>query len=314
MDAITNHEEQALARLPDDSRNEVEEALVRWWALRIQDLDNVAMELFTNRTIDTAVGAQLDGLGAIVGEQRGARDDDSYRLRIRVRILLNLSSGRADELLRILRMVTDRVLTLGEEPPGAISIAVSGGPAELVDDLFAVALEAKAAGVRLFLRHQDGADADRFTFQGGTGKGFGAVLPDTIAAAVPDGENVGNFNPTLYLDGFGAIQWDYEIEITVTAAYFSDPPDNTMYVVEFYARLGPHEFPLLYYFIQDINWSGDTWAVALQNYPGGVTYAGVSIYFEGNNADEIYADDSWTCQVTTAHEVRGGNFINVQAG
>lgn len=319
MEQITNNEEQALARLPEDSRNEIEDALVRYWAIRMQELDAVAAQLFGERSIETAVGEQLDGLGAIVGEARGGRDDDSYRIRIRARILLNLSSGRADEILRILRLVTPLVLTLTDETPGAVSIAVTGGPAELPDDLFAVAVEAKAAGIRMFLVYDSGTDAERFTFKGGVGKGFPSSFPDMLGPVVQLDEAMEAPPPVLYNPGPGfpsaTFVADYEIVIQVNDSYYLDPPDNTIWAVDFSVQLRP-EWAFLgpYYFTQLIDYAPDYFSVELL-LPDTITPAGIAITFDMNNADTVHGGlDLWGCSATMAHAEVGGRLVNVRAG
>jgi hypothetical protein len=59
-------------------------------------LDDVLADLDalkTQRWIDTAIGAQLDGCGSIVGETRKGRGDDEYRAAIKFRVFVNVSTG-----------------------------------------------------------------------------------------------------------------------------------------------------------------------------------------------------------------------------
>ena len=51
-------------------------AIVAAIVSQLTTLENVADSLMSDRWIDTAIGAQLDGCGYIVGEQRSGRDDD----------------------------------------------------------------------------------------------------------------------------------------------------------------------------------------------------------------------------------------------
>lgn len=59
-----------------------------------------ADSLNAERWIDTAIGAQLDGCGAIVGESRAGRNDDAYRAAIRFRVFVNISQGTPEALIR----------------------------------------------------------------------------------------------------------------------------------------------------------------------------------------------------------------------
>lgn len=82
-------------------------ALTTAYIEQIQDLEDAFYQLITDRTIETAVGTQLDGIGSIVGEDREGRDDSDYRLAIRVRILLNLTDGTIEQVIEILHLATE---------------------------------------------------------------------------------------------------------------------------------------------------------------------------------------------------------------
>lgn len=58
------------------------EALLKAIAAQVQHLEDVATDLRENRWLDSAEGAQLDGLGRILGLPRGAWDDEQYRARL----------------------------------------------------------------------------------------------------------------------------------------------------------------------------------------------------------------------------------------
>jgi hypothetical protein len=63
--------------------------------------------LKTERWIDTAIGTQLDGCGAIVGELRAGRDDDAYRAAIKFRVFVNVSQGTPGALINGLQYLID---------------------------------------------------------------------------------------------------------------------------------------------------------------------------------------------------------------
>lgn len=63
--------------------------------------------LVAERWIDTAIGKQLDGCGAIVGEARQGRGDDAYRVAIKFRVFVNISKGTPTDLIRGLKFLTD---------------------------------------------------------------------------------------------------------------------------------------------------------------------------------------------------------------
>jgi len=60
----------------------------------------------TERWIDTAIGAQLDGCGYIVGETRQGRDDDTYREAILFRVFVNVSKGTPKDVSYALKYIT----------------------------------------------------------------------------------------------------------------------------------------------------------------------------------------------------------------
>lgn len=71
----------------------------------LQDIENSLFELSKNRSLNSATGFYLDGIGAIIGEVRNYRNDDDYRLAILIRIISNNGGGTADEILIILSSI-----------------------------------------------------------------------------------------------------------------------------------------------------------------------------------------------------------------
>lgn len=63
-------------------------------------------QLKNERSIDTAIGLQLDKVGEIVGESRNGRDDETYRQYIRFRVFVNISKGRPHDISYATRFVT----------------------------------------------------------------------------------------------------------------------------------------------------------------------------------------------------------------
>lgn len=63
-------------------------------------------DLKSGRWIDNAIGAQLDGAGYIVGEDRKGREDEAYREAIKFRAFLNVSQGTPNDLIYGLRYLT----------------------------------------------------------------------------------------------------------------------------------------------------------------------------------------------------------------
>lgn len=157
-----DHEELGLARLIWQYRGS-QPRLQAWLAAyleQIQSLEDVAIQVMTDRWPLTAIGVQLDTLGKIVGQSRGTLTDDQYRLFILARILVNKSKGRAAELGDILTILGFPTIDIWEHYPGEIHVSVAGADfGELVVELLA---DAKAGGVLLRFTFSDEDEDDVF--------------------------------------------------------------------------------------------------------------------------------------------------------
>lgn len=70
----------------------------------LQVVENVFFDVIRARLLGHATGTQLDAIGRLVGEDRlGRLDDEVYRKAIRLRITVNGSSGRPEDLIKITR-------------------------------------------------------------------------------------------------------------------------------------------------------------------------------------------------------------------
>lgn len=81
-------------------------ALVAAMVGPLTDIETESEALRTERWIDTAIGVQLDGCGAIVGEARLGRTDDEYRRAIKYRVFVNTSTGTPRDVIYGLRYLT----------------------------------------------------------------------------------------------------------------------------------------------------------------------------------------------------------------
>lgn len=122
------------------------EALVSAWAQQSQDVETAAFGLLTLTTLANAEGPQLDGLGAIVGVERGGKNDTDYRTRIAAQILINNSSGTIEQLLEIAVTMGATTVTLNEVPPAKIEL-VGGVSLDNGGEIAAAIQAARAAGV-----------------------------------------------------------------------------------------------------------------------------------------------------------------------
>lgn len=173
---ISDHVARAQARLLQQYKDKPGVgALIAALAGRAQVIENVLWGLLTQRSIATSVGAQLDGLGKLVGLSRasvpGGVSDAVYRKWIQAQVLLNRSNGTIPDLDAIFSFVCDvgTVIQVVEFAPASIvnrlsGVAQSQGPA-----IVAIAQVAKASGVGCTVDYLTATPAFGFD---GAGAGF----------------------------------------------------------------------------------------------------------------------------------------------
>lgn len=265
---------QMLARLPEQFKGLPNlEALIRSFGEEFQEIEDALIQLRDERSIDTAVGVQLEDIGNRVGEPPSGLDVEIYRRRIRARIATNRSKGRVEDLLRVARLIlaeTDGTIPRIElERQTHAHMVVRTPDDAMADDLadtlitflHAAAKGAGSAGVRILLESSPYAHADRFNFSNGPGKGFavraGALLADpgytqnvdtwvlarlsgTAGNAqtlefVADGTGAGSFT-----DGLAAV-FHFESGVT-TVANFETAIAASEYLAVFIAGTGANVF------------------------------------------------------------------------
>lgn len=72
---------------------------------QVQALEDALQDITSERWLTTAVGAQLDALGQIVGEYRDGREDEDYRFALTLRIRINRSQGRVLDIFEVLNLL-----------------------------------------------------------------------------------------------------------------------------------------------------------------------------------------------------------------
>lgn len=124
----TNHVSEAIDNLISQFKDKPNfQAFVTSLVNQVQELEVALNDLITERTLETAVGEQLDGIGEILGEDRQGRNDDDYRTALRARILLNVGSGTPEEIVELVSYLTDdKSNELTEYFPAAFTIFVLG--------------------------------------------------------------------------------------------------------------------------------------------------------------------------------------------
>ena len=160
---------EALAKLTDQFKGQVNiEAIISACVNQSQQLEAAAFDVIENTLVATAEGAQLDGLGAVVGVERGGFSDADYRIRIAARILQNQASGTIPELLELCTTLGAVTPVLTEQQPAAFSI-ITDSPTLSGREIGQVVSETKPAGVRAWFIWHESTNPFRF---GVSGQGF----------------------------------------------------------------------------------------------------------------------------------------------
>lgn len=122
--------------------------LITLFMQEIQDLEEVNFDLLDDRSIFTAVGAQLDILGLIVGETRQGRGDDEYRAALLLRISINIADGTPNTILDITRTYTTAESTEIWEHYPAMFVVRTDGRDRINGTLKNLVEDIKPAGVK----------------------------------------------------------------------------------------------------------------------------------------------------------------------
>lgn len=134
------------------------EKFVATLATPFQSLELVLQQLLVERSIDTAIGAQLDIIGKIVGQPRNGLDDDTYRRYCRARIAANKSDGTVENLIT----VTDLVIYDDDgyyeiKTQGIATVVVKINNIILTEELAGIVIgflkETVSGGVRVILEY-----------------------------------------------------------------------------------------------------------------------------------------------------------------
>lgn len=104
---ITDHAGEGAALLARALQNkQVLRALLDALMAQVQDAENALWALL-NDTLDTAVGAQLDQLGAVLLQPRSGLLDEPYRTVLRAAVLARKSRGNPGDVCAVLRAMLD---------------------------------------------------------------------------------------------------------------------------------------------------------------------------------------------------------------
>ncbi len=219
---IADHVDLAVDRLTDESKTDNRVAFISALVRPLQDIEDAAYQLLTERGIYDAIGQQLDDLGEIVKEPRNGLSDDDYRIRLFARVAANNSEGLLSDFIKVARLIfNDDTLTARIEPqyPAALVLHVEGGP--MSEAAGAILIEflkdTRSGGVGIQAHFHIGEDEDTFE--------LGSVT-HISSATVPIGSTA---VPVLSTDGFatsGSIILGYLDASQETWAYTSKDATN----------------------------------------------------------------------------------------
>lgn len=149
----------------------------------IQEAEDALQQLLTERTVDTAIGAQLDVIGKLVGQPRaGEPDDEKYRRYVRARISTNKSTGLVSDVLKVADLIVyDDLAYLRVIQYGVASFVLRVEDiivTDVANSLIRFMRQVAAAGVRPIVESWPLEESTMFTCDGPgeTGLGFGDVL------------------------------------------------------------------------------------------------------------------------------------------
>lgn len=174
-----DHTLAALSRLPSQFQKPKIQNLIRALTSPANELEQAMWAVLTQRSITNAIGAQLDVIGGIVGQDRNGLSDDDYRRYISARVIAERSRGNVEDVYTIaVLIVGDASVTfaLTEDGTATCRLTVKGPITDgLAAILFTFERLAIEAGVRIILEWSTVPLAATFTLDTGPGLDSGRL-------------------------------------------------------------------------------------------------------------------------------------------
>lgn len=184
---ISDHVVRAKNRLIEQYKGKTKvEGVVEALVQPLQDIEDVLLQLKTERWIDSAIGIQLDKIGEIVGiEREYEQGDEDYRLLIKAKIIMNLNQGTPEEVIAAAKFFIGAIfIWYLEVYPAAVDIFSSTVvPPDHRAKIRAQLKKFLPAGVSLDSFGQFDEE-NAFVFSGGTG--FGDVNDPDVGGLLAD--------------------------------------------------------------------------------------------------------------------------------
>ncbi len=164
-----------------DVLNNISKLLTAICSAGVQPIEECLQQLLTQRALQTAIGAQLDAIGLIVGRPRAGLDDETYRRYCRAAISVHRSKGRISDVLGVANLaIFDEMARYVVEPRPVATALVRVEDIAVSDALAAVTFaflsHTVAAGMRLMLDYGVAPPAEWFRFDIGPGFNDGHLL------------------------------------------------------------------------------------------------------------------------------------------
>ena len=169
---FTTHVSQGLKRLLSQFQGQPNfEGQLRSFLLQVQEIEVMFFSLIVERYLDNAVGAQLDGIGRVVGEPRNGKNDTDYRTALRGRIIRNRANSRIEDIHTLFGLLLPGfTFTLTEGTLASFIYQIDGAltPSDPSPEVLDAQLQvAKGAGIRATLIHGNVPADERFTYASG---------------------------------------------------------------------------------------------------------------------------------------------------
>jgi hypothetical protein len=135
MVRITNHVQRAVVLLAGQFQQSLVDGeysrfqrLIRAFVTSMQEIDNVDQDLKFERSLETSIGDQLDGIGQILGLARlPDESDEDYRERLKFQIFINKANGTPEEVITVLQFLTKaNQIRYHEYYPAAFQMSTDG--------------------------------------------------------------------------------------------------------------------------------------------------------------------------------------------
>lgn len=103
-----NHLAEGLAKLTEVFKKQpVIKAVLTEYLRPFQEIETLFWSIINSRILDNnPTGDQLDQIGGLVGEERLGRTDTVYLTAIKLRIRVNRSQGRAEDIIQIANLIS----------------------------------------------------------------------------------------------------------------------------------------------------------------------------------------------------------------